>query len=150
MLVNHRSDGVERLAFGLHGHHVTRDVQTDVSGGSMTGEGEASSRQSFGHIALAIVAMTDVFAATKAGNVLEDGAMGCSIAVRLLDLQAARPGKGWQLPLWYGLQQVAMWGSPLRWVSQDRPCIHESTPSQDHSTSHKRIPQQLAAIQTLT
>jgi len=31
LLVDRRANGLERLAFCLHRHHVTRDVQADVS-----------------------------------------------------------------------------------------------------------------------
>ena len=116
----------------------------------MTREGEASARQPLSHIAIAIVAMPNLCTATKAGHILQDVPMGCCIVVRLLDLQTARLGKGRQLALRYGFQYIAMWGSPLWWGGQGRPWAHEGTPSQDHSASQKHIPQQLAAIQTIS
>ena len=94
LLVDCRADGRERLAFRLHGHHGMRDVETDVSGGAMAGEGDAPPGKPLRHITIGIVAVADSRTATKAGDVLEGCPVGCSIAVRLLDLRVARSGKG--------------------------------------------------------
>jgi hypothetical protein len=43
LLVDRGANGAEWLAFCLHGHHVPRDVEADVSGGAVVGEGDVAS-----------------------------------------------------------------------------------------------------------
>jgi hypothetical protein len=104
VLIDRRADGAEWLAFGLHGHHVPRDVETDVSGGAMVGEGDASTWQPLSDIAVGIVAVANLPAATKAGDVLQERPMPDGIAVRLLDCRARLLGERGQLPLRHSFQ----------------------------------------------
>ena len=93
LLVDHGTDSAERLALCLHGHHVTRDVEADVSGGAMLGKGEAPFWEPCGDVALAIVAVPDVGAATKARDVLQYLPMLDGIAVGGLNFRAGLPDK---------------------------------------------------------
>ena len=94
LLVDRGSNSTEWLALILHGHHVPRDVEADVSGGAMVGEGDASTWQPLGDIAVGIVAVANLPAAAKTGDVLKEIPMPNGVAVRLLDFRARLLGEG--------------------------------------------------------
>jgi hypothetical protein len=68
--------------------------------------------QTLGNIAVGIVAVADVSAATKAGNVLQGFPMVNGITVCLLDLETLFLGKGGKTSLRYSFQQVTVRGFP--------------------------------------
>jgi hypothetical protein len=70
LLINRRANRLERLAFRLHRHHVTRDVQADVSAPAVVGERDRPSRQAFGHITIGVMLVANASATTKARDVL--------------------------------------------------------------------------------
>ena len=69
-LVDRRADRLKRLPFRLHGHHVTRDVQADVSARPVVGKGDGAIRVPFGHVAIGVVPVPDRSTAADTRDVL--------------------------------------------------------------------------------
>jgi hypothetical protein len=69
-LVDRRADRLKRLPFRLHGHHVTRDVQADVSARPVVGKGNGAIRVPFGHIAIGVVPVPDRSTAAHTRDIL--------------------------------------------------------------------------------
>jgi hypothetical protein len=76
LLVDCRADRLERLPCRLHGHHVTRDVQADVSARPVVGKGHGAIREPFGHVAIGVVPVPDRAAAADTRDVLQGLAFG--------------------------------------------------------------------------
>jgi hypothetical protein len=91
--VNRGANRLEQLAICLHRHHVTRDVQADVSPCTMVGKCDRPIRQAFGHIAISIVPVADGAAATHARDILQDLTMLDCITIDCLDLRPTVSGE---------------------------------------------------------
>lgn len=78
----------------------------------MAGEGHLAVGKPFDHIAVGIVTVADVFAATKTGDVLQGVRMVDSVSVRLLNLRTLLLREGGETARRDSLEQVTVGSFP--------------------------------------
>jgi len=141
---------VEWLAFRLHGHHVPRDVEANVSSRAVVGEGDAPAWQPLGNIAIGVVAVANLRAAAKARDVLQGLPVVDGVAVDLLDFRARLLGKRGQMPLRHRFQQVAV-GCSTQWrVGRRRGYLHQGTASHGDASTCRQVPQEPSPVHTMS
>jgi hypothetical protein len=69
-LVDHRANISDRLPLSLLRHHVTRDVQAEVSLPPVVRKGDASIREALSHVTIGIGTVANMLATTKTRDVL--------------------------------------------------------------------------------
>jgi putative transposase len=132
-LVDGPTNCLKRLAFRLHRHHVTRDVQADVSPCTVVGKCNGPVRKAFGHIAIGVMPVANCPAAAHARDILQRLAMLYRIVVNRLDLRPACSGERRKLPSGHRLEQVATWRFPLRRLSPGRTPPRQGATERRHA-----------------
>jgi hypothetical protein len=70
LLVDRHADIPDRLPLSLLRHHVTRDVQAEVSLPPVVREGDASIREALSHVTIGVGTVANMLTTTKTRDVL--------------------------------------------------------------------------------
>jgi hypothetical protein len=70
LLVDRRANIPDRLPLSLQRHHVTRDVQAEVSLPPMVREGDAPIGEALSHVTVGVGTVANMLATTEARDVL--------------------------------------------------------------------------------